>query len=108
MTEKEKAYVKQIWGELTEKQKEYFNSLPENSKSVWLRHYSEDEAMSASAERQQEKQKNMVCKSCKFAGKLYSGRNASDYTAGSCVKYETKPTGVYFDNQKCPKYEPVN
>ena len=47
--------------------------------------------------------KNAVCKTCKFSGKLYSGKSANWY-AGSCEKYSIKPTGVYFDGRKCPKY----
>ena len=105
MTEKEKKYVERIWDDLTKEQQEYFNSLPKNRKGAWLRYYAEDEAMAAAADRQNEKQKQMVCRTCKFAGKLWSGKNASDFTAGSCEKYETKPTDVYFDAAKCPKYQ---
>ena len=105
MTDREKKYLDEIWDDLSDDEKEEFNSLSDSRKSVWLRYYSEDEAMAESEERQREKQKNMVCRTCKFAGKLFSGRKATDYTAGSCEKYETKPTGVYFDNEKCPKYQ---
>ena len=105
MNKQEEAYVKQIWGDLTKEEQDYFNSLPDNRKSVWLRQYSEDEAMAAGAERQREKQQKMACRTCKFAGKLWSGKNASDFTAGSCEKYETKPTKVYFDAEKCPKFQ---
>lgn len=48
--------------------------------------------------------KNMVCKTCKFSGKLYSGKKVTDYTAGSCEKYDVKPSSVYFNGEKCPRY----
>ena len=105
MTEQEKKYVKEIWNDLTKEEQEYFNGLSDSRKSVWLRNYMEDEAMAEDAENTREKQKQMVCRTCKFAGKLWSGKNASDFTAGSCEKYEVKPTKVYFDAEKCPKYE---
>ena len=105
MTEEEKSYVKQIWNDLTKEEQNYFNELPDKRKSVWLRHYMEDEVIAEDAENTREKQKSMVCRTCKFAGKMYNGKKPSDYTSGSCEKYETKPTGVYFDGEKCPKYE---
>ena len=105
MTDSEKKYLDEIWNDLSDEEKKEFNSLSDSRKSVWLRYYSEDEAMAASAERQREKQKNMACRTCKFAGKMFNGRKTTDYTAGSCEKYETKPTGVYFDNEKCPRYQ---
>lgn len=46
---------------------------------------------------------NAVCKTCKFSGKLHSGKSANWY-AGSCEKYSVKPTSVYFDGKPCPKY----
>ena len=81
MTDRDKKYLDEIWDDLSDDEKEEFNSLSDSRKSVWLRYYSEDEAMAESAERQREKQKNMVCRTCKFAGKLFSGRKATDYTA---------------------------
>ena len=105
MTKQEEAYVKQIWNDLTKEEQNYFNGLSDSRKSVWLRHYSEDEAMASNAENTRKKQEKMVCRTCKFAGKLWSGKKASDFTAGSCEKYDVKPTNVYFDAEQCPKYE---
>ena len=53
---------------------------------------------------------NMVCKTCKFSqkrfdGKELTGRLNPKYMAGTCEKYEDKPSKVYFDGEKCPKYE---
>ena len=104
MTKDEKAKLMEIWDDLTDDEKEKFLNLPDNRKSAWLKYYLEDEAMAENAEQQRDKQKNIVCKSCKYAEKLWSGKKAADYTAGSCEKYEVKPMGVYFDGEKCPKY----
>ena len=110
MNDNEKKYLNEIWGDLSQSEKKEFNSLTEKQKSVWLRHYSEDEIMSENAEKNSERQKFLACKDCKYAKKLYSGKLATGwdghpaYMAGSCEKYETKPTKVYFDGEKCPKY----
>ena len=57
---------------------------------------------------------NMPCKTCKFAGKKYDGTPTRDgkinpkkhpaYSAGSCEKYDVKPSKVYFDAKPCPEY----
>ena len=110
MDENEKKYLDGIWHNLSQSEKKEFNSLSESQKSVWLRHYSEDESMAENAEEKSEQQNEIVCKDCKYARKLFSGKTATGwdghpaYMAGSCEKYEIKPTGVYFDGDKCSKY----
>ena len=56
--------------------------------------------------------RDIVCKTCKYAAKRYNGttirlntKNSPYYAAGTCEQYETKPSKVYFDGDKCPKYE---
>ena len=54
--------------------------------------------------------KNIVCKTCKFAQKNYSGKVLSEkrhpaYVAGTCEKYQEKPKKVYFDGAECPNYQ---
>ena len=53
---------------------------------------------------------DMVCKTCKFSEKRFDGKELTGklrpkYMAGTCEKYDTKPSKVYFDGEKCPKYE---
>ena len=97
MNEKEQKYLDEIWSELTPKEQKEFEKLSDKQKSMWLRQYSEAEGYHSA-------NPDMMCKTCKFAGAMYNGRKASSFTAGSCEKYEVKPTKVYFDGKKCPEY----
>ena len=47
---------------------------------------------------------DMVCKTCKYSEHIFSGRKSSTYMAGSCEKYDVKPSKVYFDAELCDKY----
>lgn len=60
--------------------------------------------------REEKANPNMNCKTCKYADKRYNGKPIHgllypNWMAGSCEMYQEKPSKVYFDGEKCPKYE---
>lgn len=43
--------------------------------------------------------KNVPCLTCWYG--------LHNYLAINCVKYEMKPSEVFYNNQKCPNYKPI-